>query len=127
MNDSVLDASALLALLRLEPGADVVAKTLPHATISAVNLSEVVAKLADAGMPREEIHNAIQGLQLNVTSFDVEQAYETGLLRPSKRGLGLSLGDRSCLSLALRLDLPALTTDRTWEQSSVGAKVTVIR
>lgn len=42
----VLDASALLAMLNDEPGGEQVASVLPNASIGAVNLSEVVAKLA---------------------------------------------------------------------------------
>ena len=49
MSEVVLDASALLALLNDEPGAGEVEKTVPGAIISAVNLSEVVAKLAERG------------------------------------------------------------------------------
>ena len=123
----VLDASALLALLNGEDGAEAVAAVLPEAAVSAVNISEVVAKLAEAGMPRKAIRDALQGLPLDVVPFDQEQAYEAGLLRPSTRGIGLSLGDRACLSLALRLALPALTADRTWQQLAVGAKVRLIR
>ena len=127
MAEVVLDASALLALLNAEPGAEHVAEVLPQAAISAVNLSEVVAKLADAGMPDQAIRDALQGLPLDVVPFDTEQAYQAGLLRPATRSVGLSLGDRGCLNLARSLGLPALTADRTWEQLSVGAKVRVIR
>jgi PIN domain nuclease of toxin-antitoxin system len=130
----VLDASALLALLNSEPGADLVAAALSGATISAVNLSEVVAKLAEAEMAEEAIREAVQGLPMEVVSFDREQAYEAGLLRPSAEGLrpltrgaGLSLGDRACLALARRLALPALTADRRWEGLGVGVAVQVIR
>ncbi len=123
----VLDASALLALLNGEPGADIVAETLPEAAVSAVNISEVVAKLAEAGMPEEALREALQGLLLNVIPFDLAQAYVAGLLRPSTKGMGLSLGDRSCLSLARVLGLPALTADRTWELLSAGIEVRVIR
>ena len=94
MAEVVLDASALLALLNDEPGAELVAKSLPQAAISAVNLSEVVAKLADAGMPDEAIRDALRGLPLDVVPFDVEQAYDAGLLRSITRDVGLSLGDR---------------------------------
>ena len=127
MAEVVLDASALLVLLNDEPGAELVAESLPQAAISAVNLSEVVAKLADAGMPDEAIRDALRGLPLDVVPFDVEQVYDAGLLRSATRGAGLSLGDRGCLSLARRLDLPALTADHTWEQLAVGATVRVIR
>ena len=127
MASAVLDASALLALLNAEPGADVVGEAISDAAISAVNLSEVVAKLSDVGMPGEAIDGALRGLALEVVAFDETQAYEAGLLRPPTRDVGLSLGDRGCLSLAKRLGLPALTTDRRWEELEVGVEVRVVR
>ncbi len=127
MTRMVLDASALLALLNREAGAEVVAEALPEAVVSAVNISEVVAKLADVGMPQDAISEAIQRLALNVTPFDLEQAYVAGLLRPSTKRAGLSLGDRGCLSLARMLGVPALTADRSWKQLSNGIEVRVIR
>ena len=54
MAEVVLDASALLALLNQEPGADVVAASLPEAVVSAVNLSEAVAKLIDLGIAADQ-------------------------------------------------------------------------
>ena len=127
MADVVLDASALLALLNAETGAESVAAALPDAAVSAVNLSEVAAKLAEAGMPEKAIRDALHTLPLVITPFDREQAYEAGLLRPSTRGMGLSLGDRGCLSLAKRLGVPALTADKSWARLAVGVKVRVIR
>ncbi len=127
MPEVVLDASALLALLNREPGAELVAAALPSAAVSTLNLSEEVAKLAEAGVPEEAIRVALQGLPLEVVPFDQEQAYGAGLLRPYTKDLGLSLGDRGCLSLALRLGLPVLTADRAWQRLSVGAEVRVIR
>ena len=127
MPEVVLDASALLALLTAEPGADLVAGALPQAAISALNLSEVVAELTEAGMPEGAIRDTLQALPFRVVPFDLEQAYEAGLMRTSTKGAGLSLGDRGCLSLARRLKQPALTADRTWEQVSIGATVRLIR
>jgi PIN domain nuclease of toxin-antitoxin system len=109
MSEVVLDASALLALLGEEAGADEVEKHVPGAAISAVNLSEVVAKLADSGLSGEEISGAVGGLGLEVHPF------------------GLGLGDRACLALAAALGLPALTADRTWSAVRTGARVRVVR
>ena len=77
----ILDASAILALLNAEPGASVVADAVSDAAISAVNLSEVVAKLVDDGMPSNAISDSLRILELDVITFDAEQAYESGLLR----------------------------------------------
>jgi ribonuclease VapC len=124
----VLDASALLALLQDEPGADVVAAMLPGSAMSAVNLSEVVAKLADHGVPPEQMRAALDGLPIEVHAFDREAAYIAGELRGATRSSGLSLGDRACLALAIRLEATAVTSDRAWTLlSDVPVRVAAIR
>ena len=127
MSEVVLDASALLALLNREPGEEEIEKTIPGAAIGAVNLSEVVAKLAERGMPEEAIRLALSGVQLDVTPFDGPLAYRAGLLRISTRSLGLSFGDRACLALGLQLGVPVMTTDRRWKELGVGVEVRAIR
>ena len=127
MPKTVIDASALLALLNGEPGADIVTDALPGGIISTVNLSEVIAKLCDAGMPEKAIRQALQPLGLEIVPFDEEQSYQAGLLRTSTQDMGISLGDRACLSLAKTLGVVALTADRAWADLSVVATIKVIR
>lgn len=127
MSDVVLDASALLAVLRAEPGAERVEERLEDASIGAVNLSEVVAKLSGDGAPEAEIRRAIARLELEVRAFDQEQAYAAGMLRRSTRKLGLSFGDRACLALAQLSDATALTADRSWSRLELDVAVEVIR
>jgi PIN domain nuclease of toxin-antitoxin system len=128
MGRYVLDASALLALLKAEKGSDRVIKAITEgAAISAVNLSEAVAKLNDGGMPEKAIHEALDALELDIVDFDAKQAYRAGLLRPLTRHAGLSLGDRTCLALAQQLNLPTLTTDRAWQDVLPNVMVQVIR
>jgi PIN domain nuclease of toxin-antitoxin system len=124
----VLDASALLALLQNEPGAEVVADLLPAGAMSAINLSEVVAKLMDHGMPQDDAREALDGLPIDIHPFDRDDAFAAGELRRVTRGAGLSLGDRACLALAMRLGVAAVTADRAW--ASLGeqiAPVTLVR
>ena len=127
----VLDASALLALLNGEAGAERVAAAVRVGSVmSAVNYSEVVAKLDEAGMPAEEIRGALEPLELDVVAFDRGQAYHAGGLRSVTRKLGLSLGDRACLALAQLDGLPALTAERSWSKvaaAGVGVEVEAIR
>lgn len=127
MADVVLDASALLALLNDEPGAEKVKKVLATAAMSAVNLSEVLAVLADRGVPRDEAETVLADLPMDIVPLDRAAAGEAAALRGSTRHAGLSLGDRACLALAGRLGCPALTTDRAWAKLKVGVAVTCIR
>ncbi len=103
------------------------AEALPQGVISAVNLSEVVAKLCEAGMPEKAIHQALQPLGIEIVSFDEDQAYQAGLLRTSTQDFGISLGDRACLSLAKKLGIDAITADRAWAELSIGTTIQVIR
>lgn len=127
MSDVVLDASALLALLNSEKGADRVAEALPKAHFSTVNLAEVVGKLAEVGIAEQEIRESLNSLLFNVHPFDTELAYLAGLFLPQTRHLGLSLGDRSCLALGLKLAHPVMTADRDWKDLKLGVKIQVIR
>ena len=127
MAEAVIDASALLALLNDEPGAEVVAEALPQGVISAVNLSEVIAKLCDAGIPEKAVRQALQPLGLEVIPFEEEQAYLAGLLRISTQDWGISLGDRACLGLAKNLGIYALTADKAWAELEIGTRIKVIR
>ncbi len=100
---------------------------LPNAIISAVNLTEVGAKLAERGMTEADIRAAVGMLGLNVANFDEDAAYAAAMLGVRTRGLGLSLGDRVCLALGVARNVPVLTADRNWARLDVGADVRLIR
>lgn len=127
MSSAILDASALLALLKDEPGSDMVAATIPGAAISAVNLAEVVGKLVDAGLSEDSARDATLGLGLDIHPFDANAAFLTGGLRGKTREAGLSLGDRACLALAIEKSLPVITADRSWKSLKVGVTVRIVR
>jgi ribonuclease VapC len=126
VTERVLDASAVLAMLRDEPGDDDIAALLPGSVVGAVNAAEVVGKLVDGGMPAAQARAAIAALGVEIVAFDFDLAEATGALCPATSALGLSLGDRACLALALRLGAEAVTTDAPWERLRVGARVRVI-
>lgn len=127
MSETVLDATAVLALLNDEPGADLVASLLQTAVISTVNLAEVVSKLAEAGMPEPTIRTVISELGLETVPFDETLAFRAGLLRPSTSEYGLSLGDCACLALGRHLRKPVLTADRMWRSLKLDVVVRLIR
>lgn len=127
MSKYVLDASAIIALLVQEPGKERVAEVIGESCVSAVNLSEVIVKLAQEGMPEPEIHSVVKLLQIQVMDFDIHAAWATARLRPLTRQVGLSLGDRACLGLALQLRLPAMTADRVWALLEIRVPIELIR
>ena len=127
MAEHVVDASVVIAILFQEPGADSGLFASGAAAISSVNLSEIVARLADRGDQAEDIRSQVESLGLETMVFDESLAFDAGLLRPATRFLGLSLGDRACLALARRMGLPAVTADRAWGQLAIGIEIHVTR
>jgi ribonuclease VapC len=126
----VLDASALLVFLNSEPGAETVeAQMTEGASMSSVNLSEVVAKLNERGMPLLEIKNVVSDLGLQIEPFDEASAYVAGELRQLTKQAGLSLGDRVCLALGIKDGRVVLTADRAWQDLKYipGLTVELIR
>ncbi len=128
MNKVVLDASAILALLNDEPGAEkITPELLSLATASAVNLAEVQTILVrEGGDPDESWSLAVDPLPW-IEPFTAEQARIAGSLIQKTSSLGLSLGDRACLALAIALDAPVYTTDRLWKKLKLGIPINVLR
>ncbi len=123
----MLDASALMAVLREEPGAAAVEAVLDDAAVSTVNLSEVQAKLVERGTPAEIAWSWLVDLDLDVVDFDALQAKVAGDLRALTRAGGLSLGDRACLALAQVRSLPVMTADRAWAGLEIGIEIRAVR
>jgi PIN domain nuclease of toxin-antitoxin system len=127
MTDVVLDASAVLAFLNDEPGAQEVSNYLPGAYLSAVNAAEVAAKLVDSGSVAEEAGQLLERLGARVEPFGSADIVPSARIRAVSRSAGLSLGDRACLALASRLGMTALTADRAWGDLETEVKVKLIR
>ena len=123
----VFDSSAVLAILLAEPGGQRAAEALADGVLSAVNASEVVARLVELGARDEDARAALDGVDLSIRPFDETLAVAAGLLRRSTRRHGLSLGDRACLALALRERAPVLTADRAWTALELDVEVELIR
>jgi PIN domain nuclease of toxin-antitoxin system len=123
----VVDASAVLALLFNEEGAPKVRRVIDDAVLSAVNAAEVVSTLIDRQMPATEAEWLVSRIVPTIVPFGPDQAFLAGSLRALTRHLGLSLGDRACLALAMTLGDIALTADRVWMELSLDVKVKCIR
>jgi ribonuclease VapC len=131
---AVLDASALLAYLRDEPGAEVVSEAIAAgAVISTVNLAEILSRVADRGsnpaaLVERMTERGLLGGAIVAEPLTTADAVEVARLRPLTREAGLSLGDRACLALARRLEAPALTADLAWSQAGdLAVELTQIR
>jgi len=130
---AVLDASALLAWLQGETGAERVDEALHHGTtIHTVNWAEVLSKLASRGatpadVARQLTERGILGQLLTVDPGQARDAETVADLYATTRSAGLSLGDRCCLALGQRLGVPVLTADRAWSGLSVGVTVELVR
>lgn len=127
---TVLDASAVLALLLAEPGEQkVAAAILAGARMTTVNFCEVATRYARAGATEAELRGLLDRLPVALIAVDADLALRAALLSTPTREAGLSLGDRICLALAQREGVPALTADRAWVgvAAGIGVKVETVR
>lgn len=127
MNSVVLDASAILAAIREEPGGDQVRAIARHATVSAVNHAEVVTFLVRAGRRAETLRDLRAQIGYRIVVFDEPQAFECGRLHRFTHHLRLSLSDRACLALARLCGHEVLTADRAWTKLQIGVAIRAIR
>jgi PIN domain nuclease of toxin-antitoxin system len=128
MSRIVLDASALLAVLNSEPGAErLTPELLRTATSSTVNLAEVQSKLVSRGIKPDEAWAAAISPIRESAVFTDEQAKIAGSLIDRTRVFGLSLGDRACLALGIALKAPVYTADRSWRNLKLGIRIHVVR
>jgi PIN domain nuclease of toxin-antitoxin system len=123
----VLDASAVLALLDDELGADRVAAVLMDAVIGTVNLAEVHTKLAERGRFGRQALAELLSVVEEVVPFTEEHAAITGALRTSTAHVGLSLGDRACLALGIALRAQIYTAERLWAKLQLPCDIHLIR
>ena len=127
MTGSVFDSSALLAMTFDEPGANIATRWLDDGLISAVNVAEVLGRYLDQGASDDQARRWFEDFGLDVRPFDRGLAFAAGLLRRQTRDHGLSLGDRACLSLAMRERTAVVTADKAWETLDLDVEIQLIR
>ena len=128
MARAVLDASAVIALIRGEPGASLVEDYVGDGLISTVTLQEVIKALLVRGIALESARGLIEALNLESRPHQVEDAYAAAALFQATKSKGSGLGDRTCMALAIAEGLPAITTDRAWGELAIpGLNVILAR
>lgn len=124
----MLDASAMLAFLYGEPGAEKLTdELLAEASVSTVNVAEAATKLIQGGDDPGAVWRDLGFFFPSAKPFTVEHAQIAARLVQQTRALGLSLGDRACLALAISLKAPVWTTDRSWKKLNVGVPIHLMR
>ena len=127
MSAIVFDSSVVIAILKQSPGFSTAESSISDALISTVNMSEVATYLARNSVPKDTIQEVLASFPIQVVPFEESLAIQTGCLYSSCKHLGLSLGDRACLALAMSRKMPVLTADRVWSKLDLGISIQVLR
>ncbi len=125
----VVDASAIMAVMLGEPGAEEVLAVVRRSLMSAINVSECCARGVERGASANEVMSIIHSCEVQVLPFDLEDALAAAQLREPTRAIRASLGDRACLALGRRHDVPVLTGDRRLAEidPALGIAIRLIR
>jgi ribonuclease VapC len=116
---TVFDASAVVAVLRNEPGTELIAPLCSDGVLSTVNLQEAIKILRAGGFSQSAVAYMIETLALEIVPHSADDAYQAAELVSLTRQHGSGIGDRTCMALAISRNLPALTTDRAWSRLAI--------
>jgi PIN domain nuclease of toxin-antitoxin system len=124
----ILDASALLAVIFQENGAEMVARELARGVqMTTINIAETITKMLREGFTVDEVE-AIHLMRIVPIAVDMVLAQRTAVMDVHTRKFGLSMGDRVCLAAAEMYGLQVLTADIAWKKLPIkSVKITLIR
>jgi ribonuclease VapC len=117
----VVDASVVLAWLQQEPGFDEAEPLLMEGTIGAANWSEVLQKARQYGASPGLVARLLSSFGLRVAEVTAEDGERAAELWQA--GTSLSLADRLCLALGMRLGVSVATADSSWRRLSQGPPI----
>lgn len=122
---TVVDASVVLAWLQGEAGSDDAEPLLMEGVIGAANWSEVLQKARQHGTQPDLVGRLLASFGLRVADVTTDDGERAAALW--QKGSPLSLADRLCLALGIRLGIAVATADAAWEWLGEGPPVIVVR
>ena len=128
MNKVILDASALLAFINRESGANIVRNILPYSVMSTVNVTEVICNLhIKIGVPILEAQEITVNAVYEIIPFDLKTSFKASQLIEYTKAFGLSLADRACIATGILHNLPIYTADQAWSKLIKIPQINLIR
>lgn len=124
---AVIDTSVVMCVLLREPGRERSLEAMRGATMSSVNVAEVVAKCLERAVAENLVSLLLSSSEIGIVDFVAEDAILAGQLWARAPKGKLSLGDRACLATAMRLGATAVTADRVWTTLDLPCPVELIR
>lgn len=123
----LLDTSAIIALLKKEPGYESLEEVVANSAVSIINFSELVSVLMRTSIVESEIDEIIKDIIPEIIPFSEDIAIQTGKLIKLTKDLGLSLGDRACIATGIYHGIPIYTTDKVWKDLKTSAQIVIVR
>jgi ribonuclease VapC len=130
---ALLDASALVAWLKGERGADAIDRLIAVCAISSVNLAESLEHASGTAWRQVDTIADLRACGLAVLPFEADDAAHVPIVRRAGRALSkvrtnaLSLGDCCCIATARRHGIPVITGDAAWTALDLGVMVHLFR
>lgn len=124
---SVIDSSALLAIIYSENSSDETQIDFDHSYMSVINATECIIVLNRNGMPIEVAQNLLESI---ITKFIPTEYNDTQLIarvESENTEIGLSLGDSTCIALGNKLNLQIITADKAWSKAKSKSNIICIR